>query len=370
MSDKYEELEKLQSLKEREIISEEEFQVEKEKILNAPEKKDTKIKSSTLIFIVFVLILIGSIICVISVNNKGKSQGKTENETVNQEDVNDNENTVLEDNEEETFENLTVKYEYQSADSYAAQGNPAILKIFEINEKQLKFEYNKGFNFETSTIDRNITGVAEINAYKYEYFEEENKYTIEFEIFEDDLILKEYIDGEFTASINLFLVTDQDVAENVDIEKALTNYYDLISASNCDYLLEELAEKGDLSYDQTQNNELDNGLIITPIKKSEFKSAMLNYISEEEYNRNWDECFGENEEGYLTKVNGGGNNPVYTIESIEQVEANHYIAEISYIIDETDREEVYNEVVEVYVNIQNDKCVVDLVEKAEITPTL
>lgn len=39
MSDKYEELEKLQSLKEREIISEEEFQREKEKILNAPEKK-------------------------------------------------------------------------------------------------------------------------------------------------------------------------------------------------------------------------------------------------------------------------------------------------------------------------------------------
>ena len=34
----------------------EEFQVEKEKILNAPEKKDTKIRLSTLIFIVFVIV--------------------------------------------------------------------------------------------------------------------------------------------------------------------------------------------------------------------------------------------------------------------------------------------------------------------------
>ena len=335
------------------------------------EKKEAKFSLSTLIFIVFVLILVGSIICVASVNNKGKNQGKTENKTVKEDDVNNEEQVDSDNKSEDTekdkdFENLIVKYEYQSADSYAAQGNPAILKIFEIDENQLKFEYNKGFNLETSTIDRNITGVAKINSYKYEYFEEENKYTIEIEIFEDNLILKEYIDGEFTASINLFLVTDQDAAENVDIEKALTNYYDLISASNCDYLLEELTEKGDLSYDQTQNNELDNGLIITSIKKSDFKNAMLNYISEEEYNRNWDECFGENEEGHLTKVNGGGNNPVYTIESLEQVEGSHYIAEISYTIDETD-DEIYNEVVEIYFNIQNDKCVVDLVEKAEIT---
>ena len=73
MSDKYEELEKLQSLKEREIISEEEFQREKEKILNAPEKKKTefdlkkiginiKNKKRFFIIIAVVLVLI-SIIC-------------------------------------------------------------------------------------------------------------------------------------------------------------------------------------------------------------------------------------------------------------------------------------------------------------------
>ena len=67
MSDKYEELEKLQSLKEREIISEEEFQREKEKILNAPEKKNVEfnfngivntLKNKRVIFIIIAVILI------------------------------------------------------------------------------------------------------------------------------------------------------------------------------------------------------------------------------------------------------------------------------------------------------------------------
>lgn len=73
MSDKYEELEKLQSLKEREIISEEEFQAEKEKILNAPEKKNFefnfkeilgKLKEKRRIFIIIaVVLLLISFIC-------------------------------------------------------------------------------------------------------------------------------------------------------------------------------------------------------------------------------------------------------------------------------------------------------------------
>ena len=65
VSDKYEELEKLQSLKEREIISVEEFQKEKERILNAPEKKKINLKLSTLLFILFLLILVIAIVCVV-----------------------------------------------------------------------------------------------------------------------------------------------------------------------------------------------------------------------------------------------------------------------------------------------------------------
>ena len=73
MSDKYEELEKLQSLKEREIISEEEFQSEKEKILNAPEKKNIefnfkkivdRLKKKRRIFIIIaVVLMLISIVC-------------------------------------------------------------------------------------------------------------------------------------------------------------------------------------------------------------------------------------------------------------------------------------------------------------------
>lgn len=65
MSDKYEELEKLQSLKEREIISEEEFQREKDKILNSPEKTKVEfknvvsvIKNKRVIFLIIAAMLI------------------------------------------------------------------------------------------------------------------------------------------------------------------------------------------------------------------------------------------------------------------------------------------------------------------------
>ena len=82
VSDKYEELEKLQSLKEREIISEEEFQKEKERILNAPEKKKINLKLSTLLFILFLLILVIAIVCVVITDNKNNVE--TDNEKTNQ----------------------------------------------------------------------------------------------------------------------------------------------------------------------------------------------------------------------------------------------------------------------------------------------
>ncbi len=333
------------------------------------EKKTVKVKLFTVLFIVLLLILVVAIVCIVVANNKNKDNVKVDKEKANQKVENtiiDNEQDDL--NEESVdFENLEVKYEYQSADNAAADGNPAILKIYEINEEQIMFEYNKGFNFDTQTIDREIKGIAKINSKnKYEYKELENNYTIEIEILEDTVVLKEYANSEFFASINLFLVTDQPIFTDNDVKKALSNYYDLVSAASCDYVLEELTEKGKINYDPSQNYSMTDGTIVTSIQKVDYKVAMLNYISENEYLNNWD-IFGENPEGKLTKYEGGGSAPIYTIEEIKLIEGNHYIANISYIIDFSDDDVTYYETVEVYTAVYNNSCVIDIVDKVEIT---
>lgn len=340
------------------------------------ENKNVKLKLSTVLFVLFLLILVIAIVCVLITNSKNKNNIEVDNEKNNQnvvENAIDDERQEAEemDGEIENFENLEVKYEYQSADNSAAEGNPAILKIYEINEDQIKFEYNKGFNLDTSTIDREIKGIAQINAEnKYEYKDLESDfadYTMEFEILSDYVVLKEYKYGELFASINLYLVTGQPILTEEVVKIALTNYYELKSAANCDNLLDILVEKGSLNYDSSQNYYMNDGTIVTNIQKSDYKNAMLEYVSENEYLNNWNILFEENVEGKLIKLEGGGNEPIYTIEEINLVEYNHYLANISYVIDASDDDVTYYETVEVYISSYNNYYVIDKIKTVEIT---
>ena len=109
-------------------------------------------------------------------------------------------------------ENITsnnVKYEFTSADNDATKGNPKILKIYELNENQLSFEYNCGFDFSKSTIDRNISGVAKVNDKNQYVFEEnisEHKYKLVFEFNEnkDSVKIYEYDNDSELGQISLW----------------------------------------------------------------------------------------------------------------------------------------------------------------------
>lgn len=101
----------------------------------------------------------------------------------------------------------SIKYEYTSADSFAAQGNPGILKIFDLTNTKIDFEYNHGWNFAESTIDRKISGIATINDNNlYEFIEniDGHQYSITFKISDEMVTLSEYIDGELFSMINLW----------------------------------------------------------------------------------------------------------------------------------------------------------------------
>ncbi len=114
-------------------------------------------------------------------------------------------------------------------------------------------------------------------------------------------------------------VTSNDTSfTNEQVKKALSNYLEIRASAGCDSLLEKLNEKGKINYDPVKDTILNDGTVITSVKFSDYKVAMLNYVSESEFEKNWtsDQNFYENNNGYLTKVQGGGGLRVYTVNSI------------------------------------------------------
>lgn len=106
-------------------------------------------------------------------------------------------------------QNKSVKYEFSSADNSAAKGNPEVLKVYELTKNELNFEYNSGFDFEKSTIDRNVEGSAKITSGKvYEYEENisNHKYKISFEFNskEDTVKIVEYDNNKKISEVNLY----------------------------------------------------------------------------------------------------------------------------------------------------------------------
>lgn len=117
------------------------------------------------------------------------------------------ENQIASNNLTPSEETKTVKYEFTSADSFAMQGNPGIFKIFDLNTSKMEFEYNHGWNFAESTIDRKVAGIAKLNEQNlYEFVEniDGHKYSIIIDFSEKMIALSEYIDENLISRINLW----------------------------------------------------------------------------------------------------------------------------------------------------------------------
>ncbi len=142
------------------------------------------------------------------------------------------------------------------------------------------------------------------------------------------------------------------------VRKTLSDFLELRAHANCDSLLENLTEKGKLNYEPSKDKYLEDGTIITTIKFSEYKEAMLNYVSEFEFEKNWNTTlyFNKSDDGYLIKTQGGGGLNVYTIIDIIKNDDINYIANTSYVTEDgTKSIENFSFTVKSY----NGNCVID-----------
>ena len=105
--------------------------------------------------------------------------------------------------------------------------------------------------------------------------------------------------------------------------------------------------------DEGSNNEKNaekTGFMKTPIKYNDFKDAMLKYMTEECYQKQWDELY-ENEDGYLCYAHVGATGVGYKVNSIKKV-GEGYTANVTASSEGPDSEVTVN------FEIDNNKCVV------------
>ena len=128
------------------------------------------------------------------------------------------------------------------------------------------------------------------------------------------------------------------------VKKILKNYLELSATNYSTDLLETLTKKGNLKYRKSKSKELSNGTIVTNVKFKDYKKAMLKYVTEKEFNKNWTEpYYREDADGYLLTTNGGGSVPVYTIKDIQK-NGNTYTAKTTYIADASEPKPKYTRV--------------------------
>lgn len=148
--------------------------------------------------IIVAIIVFGGVFAFIQINNKTINEDKNSNE------VNSNStNTTNNEDSKNTNANKSIKYEFKSTNE------TAVLKVYELTDKNLSFEYNSGFDFSKNTIDRNVTGTATTNAEKlYEYAENVSghQYKIVFKINDDKdkVTVYEYDNNNELSQINLW----------------------------------------------------------------------------------------------------------------------------------------------------------------------
>lgn len=160
--------------------------------------------------------------------------------------------------------------------------------------------------------------------------------------------------------------TNQTVAfTDTEVKLALSKFLEVYAESNCDGLFGYLEEHGllkNVPYDYIPS---ENG-VTTNVKFSDYKEAMLNYVSEDLFNKSWTDAqfFYENSDGYLTKALGGGSLRNYTIIDISKINNNIYSAKVSSTVVDDSQIPSTNETFTFSVTSYNGKCVIDSFENA------
>lgn len=148
------------------------------------------------------------------------------------------------------------------------------------------------------------------------------------------------------------------------VKKAFSNYLELDANANCGTPLDTLKKNGRINYDLSKSTvNTNNGEVTTNVKFSDYKKAMLNYVTESEFERNWTSKINlkEDSNGYLVHFQGGGGLRVYTINSINKIDDLNYTAKTTSMV-ENDNSTKSNENFTFTVKTYNGNCVIDSVK--------
>lgn len=104
------------------------------------------------------------------------------------------------------------------------------------------------------------------------------------------------------------------------------------------------------NYSKLEKEANKSGFVKTSIKFAVFKEAMLKYMTEECYQKQWKDYF-ENEDGYLCYSNVGATGIAYKVNTIKATE-NGYIANVTESSEGPDSDTTVN------FTIDNTKCII------------
>ena len=144
---------------------------------------------------------------------------------------------------------------------------------------------------------------------------------------------------------------------DIKVKEALQNYLDLAgvyegSPSNLLVKL-NLLKAEDINYVDTATDS--DGFVKSNIKYSEYKEAMLNYVSESLFNERFTALYKE-KAGYLYYHNGGGTGRKIKVESIGKYSDGLYNATVYNIGVDGDKSDTYN--IKFNVETYNEKYVI------------
>lgn len=168
------------------------------------------------------------------VENNGKKVENTEvnnEDEVHKKDLNKNETktetNIKTEKTNEKDDEKEVMYEYSSGDNAAAHGNPEILYVYYMNEKEISFKYHAGWN------ETDIVGIARSSSGNKYVFEDGNK-KIELELNSmggNSIKVTEYKNNEMSSWKNLWRDADESDNNKLNVngsykyEDQTDNYY-------------------------------------------------------------------------------------------------------------------------------------------------
>ena len=147
------------------------------------------------------------------------------------------------------------------------------------------------------------------------------------------------------------------------VKESLANYFELKMTMG-DQILKKLTQKGLLNYNESENKEIVRGgnlenKVTMKVKFSDYKKAMLNYVSESEFNKTFQDDFIVESNGDLSYETGIGGPDVYsTVKSITKKDDLSYTAKMEFVTQESldpAEKETYNFTIKNY----NGRCVID-----------